>query len=202
MRRALHSVVLVAIALMGLGDQPVAGQAPKPTTPASVPSSTVAAVGDVLYPGEYPLTPGLTALELLTLAGGSPADTAHSLIVRRNRKARGGHDEIPFDPNDDERVRLDPNERLRPDDVLIVRGVYVLRPDEVLQIDVAGYPRLSGRYIVQDDKSVILPTGDRLSVGNDTEFRLHIVQALSAKLPGSPKVDVTVARPRGPRAGL
>ena len=192
MRRTLHSVVLVAIAIVGSAtQQSVASQAAKPTTPASVPSRTVVATGDVLYPGEYALTPGLTALELLTLAGGSPKDTVHSVIIRRNRNARGGHDEISFDPN----------QRLRPEDVLIVRGVYVLRPDEVLQIDIAGHPRLSGRYIIQDDKSVILPTGDRLVVGNDPEFRLHIVQALSTKLPGSPKVDVTVAQPRGPRAG-
>jgi len=192
MRRTLHSVVLVAIVVIGSAtQQPMMGQAAKSITPASVPSSTVQAVGDVLYPGEYPLKPGLTALELLTLAEGSPTDTVHSLIIRRNRNSRSGYDEIAFDPR----------EPLRPGDTLIVRGVYVLRPDEVLQIDVAGYPQISGRYVIQDDKSVILPTGDRLMVGNDPHFSLHIAQALSAKLQGSPKVDVTVAQPRGPRAG-
>jgi hypothetical protein len=156
MRRTAHSILLVAMVFLASAtQQAVAGQDSK---------LTVEAVGDVLHPGAYPLTPGLTALELLTLAGGSPSDTVHSLIVRRNRKARGGHDTIQFDPN----------ERLRANDTLIVQGVYVLRPDEVLQIDVEGHPRLSGRYIVQDDKSVILPTGERLIVGNDAEFRLHI----------------------------
>lgn len=151
--------------------------------------ATVDAQGDVLYPGAYPLTPGLTARDLLILAGGSPNDTVHSLILRRNKNVRGGTEEIPFDPN----------ERLRPNDALIVRGVYTLRPDEVLQIDVAGRPEISGRYIVQDDKTVILPMGERVSVGHDTEFRRNIAQIVSSKLPGTPRVEVCVAKPRGPR---
>ena len=64
----------------------------------------------------------------------------------------------------------------------------------MLVIDVERSAKRSGRYVVQDDKSVILSTGDRLTVGNDRDFRLHIAQAISAKPPGYPKVSVTVSR--------
>lgn len=180
MRRNAMSIVFAAALafLVFAPEQGVSGQADK---------GTVLVTGDVLYPGEYPLKPGLTALELLTLAEGSPNDTVHSLIIRRGKN--GEPNEVPFNAS----------ERLRPNDVLIVRGVYVLRPDEILQIDIAGHPEISGRYIVQDDGSIILPVAERLSVRNDSDFRRNIALAVSAKLRDSPKVDVTVAKPRGPR---
>jgi protein involved in polysaccharide export with SLBB domain len=148
---------------------------------------TVHATGDVLYPGDYPLTSGLTALDLLTSAGGSPKDTVHSLIVRY--KGPGEPEDVPFNPK----------ERMRPGDVLIVRGVYAVRPDEVLQIDVAGHPEISGRYIVQDDGTVILPASARPNVRDDPQFARHVSELLSSKLSGTPRVDVSIAGPRGPR---
>lgn len=87
MRRTATSIVF-AVALSSLvlaPQQDLSGQPAK---------GTVVVTGDVLYPGEYPLTPGLAALELLTLAAGSQNDTVHSLIIRRGKK--GEPDELPL----------------------------------------------------------------------------------------------------------
>jgi len=111
-------------------------------------------------------------------------------LIVRYRPTGGEPEMIPFNAN----------ERMRPDDMLIVRGVYAVRPDEVLQIDVAGRPEISGRYIVQDDGTVILPVGERPNVRDDPQFARHVSELVSSKLPGSPRVDVSVAGPRGPRA--
>lgn len=174
MRRMAALVVFAsAMSLLGTAGQREVGGDGKPTA---------VATGDVLYPGAYPLTPNLTALDLLTAAGGSGKDTVHSLIVRHNKT-------IPFNAK----------ERIRSGDVLIVRGVYAVRPDEVLQIDVAGRPEISGRYIVQDDGTVILPAGERPNVRDDPQFARHVSELLSSKLPGTPRVNVSVPGPRGPR---
>ncbi len=179
--RRMAALVVFALAMSLLGtaaQREVVGQDGK---------RTVEAVGDVLYPGAYPLTPGLTAVDLLTAAGGSPKDTVHSLITWYDKT--GQPQMTPFNAK----------YLMRPGDVLIVRGVYAIRPDEVLQIEVAGRPEISGRYVVQDDGTVILPAGERPNVRDDPQFARHVSELLSSKLPGTPPVTVSVAGPRGPR---
>ena len=103
--RRMAALVVFALAMSLLGTaakQEVVGQDGK---------RTVEAVGDVLYPGAYPLTPGLTAVDLLTAAGGSPKDTVHSLITWYDKT--GQPQMTPFNA-----IYL-----MRPGDVLIVRGV-------------------------------------------------------------------------------
>ena len=54
-------------------------------------SRTIYAIGKVMRPGPYPLSPGMTVLQALSAAGGFAewADTKHVLIIRRN----GGKEE-------------------------------------------------------------------------------------------------------------
>ena len=86
-------------------------------------------------------------------------------------------------------------------DVLMVRGIYAVRPDEVLQIDVAGRPEINGRYIVQDDGTVSHSSGgaSARTFATTRSFARHISDLLTSKLPGTPRVNVSVAGLRGPR---
>jgi len=79
---------------------------------------------------------------------------------------------------------------------VIVRGVYVLRRDQILLIDVENHPEVTGRYLVQDDGTIILPTAGRISVGQEPDFRRVIATAVQRATGGTPRVTVTEVRYR------
>ena len=179
MSKLLCVGAVVALALLPAA---LAGQEARP--PRSGVHGEVLVTGDVLKPGTYQLTPGMTAFDALKLAEGSPNDTKLSLVVRRDRA--GNPVEFSFGDAGP----------LRRDDVVIVRGVYVLRRDQILLIDVENHPEVTGRYLVQDDGTIILPTAGRISVGQEPDFRRVIATAVQRATGGTPRVTVTEVRYR------
>ena len=73
------------------------------------------------------------------------------------------------------RPSIPPEQLLR---ALLLQSLYtirserllVLRRDQILLIEVENHPELTGRYLVQDDGTLILPTAGRISVGQEADF--------------------------------
>ena len=166
-RRAVVGLALLPAALAGQQARPGSGG-----------RGEVTVTGDVLKPGRYPLTAGMTASDVLEVAAGSPNDTELSLVVR-------------YDRGPDARLLSFADAGpLRPDDVVIVRGVYVLRRDQILLIEVENHPELTGRYLVQDDGTIILPAAGRITVGQEPDFKRVIATAVQRATGGTPRVTV------------
>jgi protein involved in polysaccharide export with SLBB domain len=145
---------------------------------------TVTVTGDVLKPGTYRLTAGMTALDALKVAEGSLNDIERSVVLRHDRA--GNPQEFSFG-------NAGP---LRPGDVVLVQGVYVLRRDQILLIDVENHPELTGRHLVQDDGTIIMPGAGRISVGQEPNFKGVIATAVHRATGRTPRVTVTEVQNR------
>jgi hypothetical protein len=64
---------------------------------------------------------------------------------------------------------------------VLVRGVYVLRRDQILLIEVEDHPELTGRYLVQDDGPRTLPAAGSISVGKEPDFKRVLAAAVPAR---------------------
>ncbi|CAN8142769.1 polysaccharide biosynthesis/export protein [uncultured Thiomicrorhabdus sp.] len=120
---------------------------------AKTPSSLVSIEGFVRFPGEYPLTTDMTALDLLEYSGGL-LESAYEIsgeVVRRNI-----HSDTRELDVDEQPISLDVSSlaslKLQPNDSIVVKQ----KPDwsEKRTVQISGQVKFPGTYVLKDEETL------------------------------------------------